>query len=156
MDDNITNLKNWAILPTEYYDMAVKNTRAIKQGLEACNRASLSVTGHSLGGGLAATAGIVNNVSATTFNAAGVNLFLLNRYGGTMTQDPKNLVTNFVVPREILSTMQAAPLLWSAVGKQVNLGSGMILKMRWLNIKRSLELRSMSEVLKQKTIIRNH
>ncbi|MFO1093423.1 MAG: hypothetical protein U0992_08945 [Planctomycetaceae bacterium] len=64
----------------------------------------LHFTGHSLGGGLAATAALVTHNTAVTFNAAGVNSVATN------TLADAYYITNYRVKGEILSTLQDSQL----------------------------------------------
>jgi len=52
------------------YDKALK---LIKDFQATCDTCSISITGHSLGGGLASAAGLVTGLPTYTFNAAGVH-----------------------------------------------------------------------------------
>ena len=66
---------------------------------------TLHIVGHSLGGGMATAAALHTGVPATTFNAAGVNWLTTDL---SMAAD---LITNYRVRGEILSTMQDTALL---------------------------------------------
>jgi type VI secretion system secreted protein VgrG len=78
----------------------------------------VEITGHSLGGGLAALASSATGMPATTFNAAGVNPKTLRNYGVSGGNLP---VTNYSVSGEILTTTQKLLPLPSALGRQVKL-----------------------------------
>jgi hypothetical protein len=67
------------------------------------------ITGHSLGGGLAAATSMIFNIPATTFNAAGVNPDTVILYAGENAWDPekaKTLITNYRMQGEVLTTAQ--------------------------------------------------
>jgi len=65
---------------------------------------SITIAGHSLGGGLATAAALHTNSKAVTFNAAGVNSWTTN------TSRESSLITNYRVQGEILSTLQNSPV----------------------------------------------
>ena len=75
------------------------------------------ITGHSLGGGLAAAASVVSGFSAMTFNAAGVNYETVQQFKpalGLTSQAQlqslaQGLVTSYVVDGEILNYFQDNP-----------------------------------------------
>ena len=79
------------------------------------------VTGHSLGGGLAAAASIVSNFHALTFNAAGVNYLTVQKFWtdqglistinsqSQLESAAQSLVTSYVVDGEILNYFQDNP-----------------------------------------------
>lgn len=70
----------------------------------------LVVTGHSLGGGLAAAASMVHEVPAVTFNAAGVNARTVERYGFDadvlFREAGEGLVRSYAVKSELLTHLQ--------------------------------------------------
>ena len=84
---------------------------------------NVQFTGHSLGGGLAATGAMATSTSATTFNAAGVNPMSRLYYGldGSATRN----INNYRVDGEVLTTVQenswVSGLAPNAVGNQINL-----------------------------------
>ncbi|MEM6455392.1 MAG: hypothetical protein AAF772_09890, partial [Acidobacteriota bacterium] len=81
----------------------------------------LTITGHSLGGGLAAAAGTVVGVETTTFNAAGVHSNTLEPFGLTR-DDADGLVESFSVDGEILNGAQDSLLpMPTAVGARFEL-----------------------------------
>lgn len=85
----------------------------------------LVVTGHSLGGGLAATASLVHDIPAVTFNAAGVNDETLRRNG----LDPEHsreaaregLIRRYVVDGEALNYAQDHLPIPDAPGRLISL-----------------------------------
>ena len=70
----------------------------------------LVITGHSLGGGLAAAASMVHEVPAVTYNAAGVSDSTLERYGfdaEVLKQEAaEGLIRSYAVDRELLTHLQ--------------------------------------------------
>ena len=90
-------------LPSSQYSMAAKVIRTLENTPPF--KGNLTITGHSLGGGLAALASLVSKtrVSAVTFNPAGLHPMTLRRLGGEYDlyrayQD----ITTFIVGNEIL------------------------------------------------------
>ncbi|MBB5864154.1 XVIPCD domain-containing protein [Xanthomonas sp. 3058] len=120
------------------------------------------ITGHSLGGGLAAASAMVNDIPAVTYNAAGVNDRTLERQGldAAAAKDyaSSELIRGYHVKNEILTHLQedSIPLKWAmpdAAGHQIQLPEpdplsfgqrlvpGMMLKHR-------LDLHGMESVIK--------
>lgn len=65
------------------------------------------LTGHSLGGGLAAATSMMTGLPATTFNAAGLNTSTVTTAGGTWSDErSQHLITNYRVEDEILTSLQ--------------------------------------------------
>lgn len=86
--------------------------RAIKLGDKAKQAFGdqLVLTGHSLGGGLAAASSMVNEVPAVTFNAAGLHDGTVERYGFDADvlkqQAEQGLIRSYTVKNEILTHLQ--------------------------------------------------
>lgn len=107
------------------HDMAINNTGIIKYqlGINIQNgklgNSSFSSTGHSLGGGLASLAAARWNLSANTFNAAGINANTLTRY----RVDRKNIrnTNAYYVKGEVLSTLQDNTVASNALGNRIKL-----------------------------------
>ncbi|WP_372393375.1 XVIPCD domain-containing protein [Xanthomonas sp. NCPPB 3582] len=120
------------------------------------------ISGHSLGGGLAAASAMVNDIPAVTYNAAGVNDRTLERQGldASAAKDyaSSELIRGYHVKNEILTHLQedSIPLKWTmpnAAGHQIELPEpdplsfgqrlvpGMMLKHR-------LDLHGMDSVIK--------
>ncbi|CAG2092383.1 DUF2974 domain-containing protein [Xanthomonas euroxanthea] len=120
------------------------------------------ISGHSLGGGLAAASAMVNDIPAVTYNAAGVNDRTLERQGldASAAKDyaSSELIRGYHVRNEILTHLQedSIPLKWAmpnAAGHQIELPEpdplsfgqrlvpGMMLKHR-------LDLHGMDSVMK--------
>ena len=71
-----SNLRQGIGLTDTQYDMSV----ALASKAQQAWGPNVVLTGHSLGGGLAATAGMVHQIPTVTFNAAGVHDATLERY----------------------------------------------------------------------------
>jgi len=108
------------------YNQAILLGRKAKEALGA----NVVFAGHSLGGGLAAAAGMANGVPAVTFNAAGVHDHTLERYGldadASRQQAEQGLVRSYHVRNEILTHLQedSIPLEWAmpdAAGHRIEL-----------------------------------
>jgi hypothetical protein len=67
---------------------------------------SFVLTGHSLGGGLAAAASAVTGAPALIFNAAGVNPATFRHYGSPLVTAPGANVVHYMVNGEILNGLQ--------------------------------------------------
>ncbi len=101
--DWLSNAQQGIGLDSEHYARALEIGRAA-----ARSDASFVMTGHSLGGGLASTAGIASGSPADTFNAAGLH--------GDTIADATTIATaagrgsasvdNYRVPNEILTALQ--------------------------------------------------
>lgn len=88
------------------YDQAI----ALGREAKAAFGDQVIVSGHSLGGGLAAASAMVNEIPAVTFNAAGVNDNTLERYGfdaSVLKQEAEQgLVRSYAVKNELLTHLQ--------------------------------------------------
>jgi LysM repeat protein len=89
--------------PTLQYDQAV----ALASDLKVALGDKLSFTGHSLGGGLASIAALDTNLTANTFNAAGINPATAQHYEVSL-KAAKGLVNAYYVKGEVLSAAQDA------------------------------------------------
>ena len=80
-------------------------------------------TGHSMGGGLAASASIVANRPAVTFNSAGVHPATLEGFGldNATIEERLKAIENYYVPGEWLSTLQRPCFVKSAAGIHIPL-----------------------------------
>ncbi len=90
-------------LKTPQYTDAIN----LAQAVDAATGSNLVITGHSLGGGLAAAAALATGDNAVTFNAAGLSNGTLNRYNLDASQ-ANTLIQNYFVKGEILSTAQSS------------------------------------------------
>ncbi|CAI1095487.1 Extracellular phospholipase A1 precursor [Serratia grimesii] len=77
MRDWLSNVRQ----ATGYDDVQYNQAVAVAKGAKAAFGDALVIAGHSLGGGLAATAALATGTVAVTFNAAGVSDYTLNRMG---------------------------------------------------------------------------
>lgn len=90
----------------DQYDLAIKLGDKAKQAFGD----QLVLTGHSLGGGLAAASSMVNEIPAVTFNAAGLHDRTVERYGFDADvlkqQAEQGLIRSYAVKNEILTHLQ--------------------------------------------------
>lgn len=121
---NLTDINDWlnnilqgSGFEADQYKLVLENGRML---VEQLGRENLEFTGHSLGGGLAATVATVTGVKAITFNAAGVHANTLKKYDKT-PEDARLWVTNYFIPGEILTFLQVKTLMPDAIGIQVEL-----------------------------------
>ena len=97
------------------YDQAI----ALAQEAKRAFGDSVVLTGQSLGGGLAAAAGMANKVPAVTFNGAGVHDNTLERYGldanALKREAGQGLIRSYHVRNELLTHLQedSIPLKWA-------------------------------------------
>ncbi len=89
------NIPNQFGIPTKQYSDAVEFAKK----WQATDGSNVRLTGHSLGGGLASFASIKTGIPATGINSASL---AINRQGNIFT--PKNNITQYYVPGEVLST----------------------------------------------------
>lgn len=73
--DWVANGRQAAGLETDHYNRALE----IGESLVVPQGSRVTITGHSLGGGLASTAAIAAELDATTFNAAGLHVNTISR-----------------------------------------------------------------------------
>ena len=86
------------------YDQAIKLAQALKDKL---GDKFTDITGHSMGGGLAAAASAMTGVRATTFNAAGLNPATITSRGGSWDEARMaELITNYRVAGDPLTEAQ--------------------------------------------------
>jgi Putative lipase essential for disintegration of autophagic bodies inside the vacuole len=106
-----SNLRQGLGLTDVQYDQAIALTSKAQQAFGQ----DLVLSGHSLGGGLAATAGMVSNIPTVTFNAAGVHDATLERYDRDpevlKQQAQQGLVRSYEVRNELLTYLQEDSLL---------------------------------------------
>lgn len=125
--DWVSNTKQGIGLREDQYERAIEVAREASLALGG----SLVISGHSLGGGLAAVASLATDVPAVTFNAAGVHDRTLTRLG----RDPdaarahaaeSGQIRRYTVDNEILTRLQehSLPLRYAlpdAVGHRIRL-----------------------------------
>ena len=101
-------------MPSSYYTNAASLALAMK---DVYGKQGFEATGHSLGGGLAATASALTGAKASTFNAAGVHDNTLAQFSVSAKQ--ADAVDNFRVKGEALTSLQeskyAVPALATAL-----------------------------------------
>lgn len=106
-----SNLRQGIGLDDVQYDQAIALASKAQQAFGQ----DLVLSGHSLGGGLAASAGMVHNIPTVTFNAAGVHDATLERYdrdAGVLKQQARDgLVRSYEVRNELLTYLQEDNLL---------------------------------------------
>ncbi|MFN7725439.1 MAG: hypothetical protein ACK5QH_10240, partial [Rubrivivax sp.] len=96
--DWVNNLRQGLNMHSPYYEKAV----AIGSKLDL-QGASVEITGHSLGGGMASAASRASGLSATTFNSAGLHPSTVAKYGGVL-QDSQ--IMAYQVDGEVLTGIQ--------------------------------------------------
>jgi hypothetical protein len=107
--DWLTNGKQGLGLETTQYEMAQRLGQRFDRSFPDDNK---MITGHSLGGGLAAYAGLSTgneDIKVITFNASGLHdntLASTNGQGGVTRADAEKTVTNFNLDGELLTTLQ--------------------------------------------------
>jgi len=109
----------------EAYDNAVELAKKIADRTNG----NLSFTGHSLGGGLASAAAVVTGLSATTFNAAGIDTASIKGQSSTSPKvdayyvggEPLSAIqdNNSVSVPIALAALQAIPIVGDAVAATV-------------------------------------
>ena len=107
-------------ISTPQYTQAMNLASRVKEVTEG----RFTLTGHSLGGGLASAASVVTGASAITFNAAGLNSATVNQLYGANLNNASNLVTAYYVRGEVLSLGQDYSPLPNAAGRRVSLAPG--------------------------------
>ncbi|TGE29446.1 type VI secretion system tube protein TssD [Hymenobacter metallicola] len=99
-------------IPTKQYQQAIKVAQTLKQqygaGLDIVQDAGLDMTGHSLGGGLAAAASTVTGAKGYTFNAAGLHPNSVKPFGITKEAMRANqgIIDNVYSNRDPLNGLQ--------------------------------------------------
>lgn len=107
-----TSVKDWAANLTQGTgQLSTQHVQAISAAealQDAVGDDNVVLTGHSLGGGLAATSAAATGLPAVTFNAAGVhpNTLAYAALQGGMAGVAPDQVRNYYVEGELLSTLQ--------------------------------------------------
>jgi hypothetical protein len=117
INDWLNNILQGGGFEADQYKLALENGKLLVAQL---GQENLEFTGHSLGGGLAATVATVTGVKAITFNAAGVHANTLKKYNKTV-EDARQWVINYYIPGEILTFLQVKTLMPDAIGVQKEL-----------------------------------
>ncbi|MFD0319772.1 MULTISPECIES: Mbeg1-like protein [Lysobacter] len=112
LQDWINNARQGIGWDSKQYDQAVQLARDAQQAFGE----NMVITGHSLGGGLAAAAALATDTTAVTFNAAGVHDDTLRGLGldpGAVKSDAENgQIRRYNVGGEVLTAAQEdVPLL---------------------------------------------
>lgn len=119
--DWLTNLAQGLGMDTAQYRQAA----AFASECKAQFGDDIVLTGHSLGGGLAAVAAATTNTECVTFNPAGVHRRTLERAGvdpeGFQRAAEAGLVRKYVVKGEILSLLNKLPLAPKPPGAEIKL-----------------------------------
>ncbi|WP_064792202.1 PAAR domain-containing protein [Shewanella woodyi] len=97
---------------TKQYDQAMHLALQVKRSLGK----EIDIVGHSLGGGLAASAVGVTGIKGYSFNSAGLHENTVSRQGGLKMEKIKGLIQSQSVDGEVLTLLQSnrgvvAPLL---------------------------------------------
>ena len=110
--DGVTDMVQAFGGETDHYTRAIKTARSLKKVMGD----KFDITGHSMGGGMAAAAGIVSGTCVYAIDPAGVHPATLERVENSDgLASACQYVQNFVAEGEILDTVQA-PAFQRAVG----------------------------------------
>ncbi|MEI2428911.1 phospholipase [Lysobacter yananisis] len=125
--DWLTNFRQGLGFEDAQYNQAMALAREAKVAFGD----EVVITGHSLGGGLAAAASITSGIPAVTFNASGVHDKTLERIGidadaAKQEMADSGQIRRYAVKNEILTDLQehSIPLKWAmpdAVGHKIEL-----------------------------------
>ncbi|WP_454878650.1 phospholipase [Serratia inhibens] len=124
MRDWLSNMRQ----ATGYDDVQYNQAVAVAKGAKAAFGAALVIAGHSLGGGLAATAALATGTVAVTFNAAGVSDYTLNRIGidpAAAKQDAQaGGIRRYSEQYDMLTgTQESTSLIPDAIGHKITLAN---------------------------------
>jgi len=120
--DGVADIKQ-ILGASKQYNQAISNTKKI---IEQLGNAELTLTGHSLGGGLANASALATGKASLAFNPAWVSTATAARYG--LLTKPQTGISNYIIVGEILDAVQRAastpvPTVLRHVGKDYFLWS---------------------------------
>ncbi|HFR4113930.1 TPA: phospholipase [Yersinia enterocolitica] len=113
---------------TGYEDVQYNQAVALGKTAKMAFGDALIITGHSLGGGLAATAALASGTFAVTFNAAGVSDYTLNRLGMNPAQARQSAesggIRRYSEQHDLLTdTQESTSLIPDAIGHKITLAN---------------------------------
>ncbi|MFJ1230009.1 phospholipase [Yersinia proxima] len=113
---------------TGYEDIQYNQAVALGKTAKMAFGDALVITGHSLGGGLAATAALASGTFAVTFNAAGVSDYTLNRLGMNPAQARQSAesggIRRYSEQHDLLTdTQESTSLIPDAIGHKITLAN---------------------------------
>ncbi|EKN3488830.1 DUF2974 domain-containing protein [Yersinia enterocolitica] len=113
---------------TGYEDVQYNQAVALGKTAKMAFGDALVITGHSLGGGLAATAALASGTFAVTFNAAGVSDHTLNRLGMNPAQARQSAegggIRRYSEQHDLLTdTQESTSLIPDAIGHKITLAN---------------------------------
>lgn len=117
-EDWMNNFRQGVDMESPYYRRAVSIGTALGKA-----SSDIEITGHSLGGGMASAASRASGKSAITFNAAGLNVHTLGRYGSKPVIPMAENIQAFQVAGEVLTGIQEQNL----AGELISIVGGAIL-----------------------------
>lgn len=114
---------------TGYDDVQYNQAVAVAKSAKAAFGDALAIAGHSLGGGLAATAALATGSVAVTFNAAGVSDYTLNRLGIDPAAAKRDAeaggIRRYSEQYDMLTgTQESTSLIPDAIGHNITLANG--------------------------------
>lgn len=124
MRDWLSNVRQ----ATGYDDVQYNQAVSLAKSAKAAFGDALVIAGHSLGGGLAATAALATGTVAVTFNAAGVSDYTLNRMGidpAAAKQDAQaGGIRRYSEQYDMLTgTQESTSLIPDAIGHKITLAN---------------------------------
>lgn len=124
MRDWLSNVRQ----ATGYDDVQYNQAVAVAKSAKTAFGDALVIAGHSLGGGLAATAALATGTVAVTFNAAGVSDYTLNRMGidpAAAKQDAQaGGIRRYSEQYDMLTgTQESTSLIPDAIGHKITLAN---------------------------------
>lgn len=125
--DWLSNVRQATGYDDVQYNQAV--AVAVAKSAKAAFGDALAIAGHSLGGGLAATAALATGSVAVTFNAAGVSDYTLNRLGIDPAAAKRDAeaggIRRYSEQYDMLTgTQESTSLIPDAIGHNITLANG--------------------------------